>query len=152
MPRIQQRIVKALRDRGITILFGTDSPHMFNVPGFSIHREMRLMQEAGLTRYEVLETATWNPGHYFRAKDRFGTIEVGARADLVLVNANPLQNLDRLTAPLGVIVRGRWIAERDIQRRLNEIAASARTETPVILHPDVVGDIRVTPALCPART
>jgi Amidohydrolase family len=126
VPRIQQRILKALRDRGVTILFGTDSPHIFNVPGFSIHREMRLMREAGLTPYEVLKTATRNPGDYFRAKDRFGIIELGARADLVLVNGNPLHNLDHLTAPLGVMVRGRWIAEREIRRQLNEIAASAK--------------------------
>jgi Amidohydrolase family len=125
VPRIQQRILKALHDRGVTILFGTDSPHVFNVPGFSIHREMRLMREAGLTPYDVLKTATRNPGEYFRAKDWFGTIEVGARADLVLVNGNPLQSLDHLTALLGVMVQGRWIAQREIQRQLNEIATSA---------------------------
>jgi adenine deaminase len=118
---IQQRIVKALHDHGVTILFGTDSPHVFNVPGFAIHREMRLMREAGLTPSEILRFATKNPGGYFRSKDRFGTIEVGARADLILLNGNPLVDLDYLKERSGVMVRGRWLPET-VQRRLVEIA------------------------------
>jgi hypothetical protein len=122
VPRLQQRIVKALHDHGVTILFGTDSPHVFNVPGFSIHREMRLMREAGLTPFEILKSATKTPGDHFRDKDRFGTIEVDARADLVLLKGNPLDDLEHLSKRAGVMVRGRWLPESEIQRRLDDIA------------------------------
>jgi amidohydrolase family protein len=107
-----QRLLKVLHDRGVAIMFGTGSPGLFSVPGFSLHREMRLMQQAGLRPYEVLRSATRNVGEHFRAKDRFGTMEVGARADLILLDANPLIDLNNLRALRGVMVRGQWLDNR----------------------------------------
>ncbi|GBC83114.1 Adenine deaminase [bacterium HR10] len=126
----RKEILRALHRGGVRILFGTDAPQQFSVPGFSIHREIPVMLECGLTPYEILQTATRNVGEYFRHKDRFGTIEVGARADLILVKGNPLSDLGHLKHLAGVMVRGRWIAEAEIQQRLERLAATYRAGSP----------------------
>lgn len=119
----RKRLLKVLNDRGVEIVFGTDAPQMFSVPGFSIHREVLLMREAGLTPLEILQTGTRNAGRYFARWDRFGTIRPGQRADLILLEANPLDDLGHLARRAGVMVRGRWLPEQEIQRRLQQIAA-----------------------------
>ncbi len=116
-------LLKALRDGGVTILFGTDAPQQFSVPGFSIHREVASMAESGMTPYEILHSATKAVGDYLKAHDTFGTITAGSRADLLLVDANPLENLRALTQRSGVMIRGRWLSEADIQRGLAKIVA-----------------------------
>lgn len=116
-------LLRALNEGGVTILFGTDAPQQYSVPGFSIHREFPAMEAAGMTRYQILHSATKAVGDYLRAKDTFGTVSRGARADLVLVNANPLDDLGNLSRRSGVMIRGRWLPEAEIQRGLAEIAA-----------------------------
>jgi imidazolonepropionase-like amidohydrolase len=116
--------LKALNDGGVKILFGTDAPQQFSVPGFSIHREMKAMAAAGMTPHEILKSATKNVGDYFKDKDKFGTLAVGHRADLVLLEANPLDDISNVAKRAGVMVRGRWLAEKEIQERLAKIAAS----------------------------
>jgi len=119
-------ILKALNDGGVDILFGTDSPQTFSVPGFSIHREMQAMSAAGLTPYEILASATRNVAAHLGQSGEFGVVAVGSRADLVLVNGNPLQDIGKLAQPAGVVVRGRWYPGTDIAKRLDTIAASLR--------------------------
>ena len=118
------RILRALHEGKAPIVFGTDSPQQFSVPGFSIHREVKRLKRAGLTPYEILVTATRNVGQYLQDKDDFGTVEEGARADLILLEENPLEDLSRLTARAGVMTRGRWLSDDAIQQRLQKIAAS----------------------------
>jgi imidazolonepropionase-like amidohydrolase len=118
----RRRLLKKLNDAGVTILMGTDSPQMFSVPGFSLHREMQAMSNAGMTTYEILESGTKNVGEYFRNNDAFGTIGVGRRADFILTNSNPLDDVANVADRAGVMVRGRWLSEEMIQQRLAEIA------------------------------
>jgi imidazolonepropionase-like amidohydrolase len=115
-------LLKALHEGGVKILFGTDAPQQFSVPGFSIHREMRAMMEAGVPLYEVLRSATKNVGDYLSEKDRFGIIAEGSRADLVLLEGNPLDDIGNVSRRGGVMVRGHWIPEEQIQRRLTALA------------------------------
>ena len=115
-------LLKALSDGGVKFLFGTDAPQQFSVPGFSVHREIRAMAEAGMRPYEILKSATTNVGEYFKDKDRFGVIASGHRADLLLLEANPLEEAANVSKRSGVMVRGRWLAEREIQARLEKIA------------------------------
>ncbi len=79
---------------------------------------MQVMVEAGLTPYQILRAGTRNVAAYFDALDEFGTIAVGRRADLILLEANPLDDVANLQRRAGVMVRGRWIPESEIQRRL----------------------------------
>jgi imidazolonepropionase-like amidohydrolase len=97
-------------------LLGTDSPQLFNAPGFSIVREMQMMVEAGMTPNQVIRAGTEQVGEYL--KRHCGTITPGACADLILLDGNPLQDLRSFTRKRGVMVRGRWIREIEIQRQL----------------------------------
>ena len=120
----RMQILKALHAGGVGILLGSDAPQQFNVPGFSIHHEMKRMADAGMSQYEILKSGTANVGQYFKAQDDFGTIAVGKRADLILLDGNPLQDLANAERRSGVMIRGRWIPEADIQSRLRQIAAA----------------------------
>ena len=118
---LRRRILKALYDGGVRILLGTDSPQIFSVPGFSIHREMKLYAEVGMKPFDVLAAGTKIVGEFLRGD--FGTIELGQRADLLLLEANPLEDVANVSKRVGVMVNGEFITEEAIQERLKEIAA-----------------------------
>lgn len=117
----RQKLLKALQDGGAKILMGTDAPQLFSVPGLSIKRELAKMEDAGLTPYEILKSGTYNVGAYFSDKDDFGTITEGARADLVLLSENPLQNILTFADHEGVMIRGEWLSREMIDEKLEEI-------------------------------
>lgn len=119
-------LLRALHEGGVRILMGTDAPQQFSVPGLSIHRELRKMAESGMTPYEILVTGTRHVGEYFASSDKFGLIAGGHRADLLLLDANPLQDLAALEKRSGVMVRGRWIPESEIREGLERISAASR--------------------------
>lgn len=102
------KIVKALHDAGVPLVIGTDSHFYFSFAGVSLHEEMELLRQAGLTPYQALRIATVNAARLLEASDRLGTIEEGKTADLVLAEANPLTDLQTLRSPAGVMVEGRW--------------------------------------------
>jgi imidazolonepropionase-like amidohydrolase len=120
----RDRLLKALADAGAKIMLGSDAPQLFSVPGFSLHREMQAMSKAGLTPYQILESGTRNPAIYLNAEKEFGTIDVGKAADLILLDENPLKDVSNVAKRAGVMLRGRWFARSELQRRLDEIAAS----------------------------
>ena len=119
---LRRTILTALHDGGAPILLGTDSPQIFNVPGFAMHHEMRLWVEIGMSPYQVLEAGTRRVAEYFDATDDFGSVAVGHRADLLLLTANPIEDVANVASRAGVLVNGRWIPEQQIQARLAEIA------------------------------
>jgi hypothetical protein len=124
----RMRLLKALSDGGVRILMGTDAPQQFSVPGFSIHEELNRMVEAGLSPYEVLKSGTANVGTYFEVHDQFGLIQEGHRADLLLLNGNPLDDISQTNQRAGVMVRGNWLNEADIQARLSDIETRMQSE------------------------
>jgi imidazolonepropionase-like amidohydrolase len=117
----RQKLLKALQEGGARILFGTDAPQIFSVPGFSVRHELTIMEEAGLTPYEILTTATRAVGRHFEEKDRFGTVTEGSRADLLMVSENPLETPDTITQHRGVMIRGLWLPRQQIDEKLSEI-------------------------------
>lgn len=119
--RVRRNLIRALHQKKAGLLLGSDAPQYFNVPGFSLHREMERMAEAGLTPYEVLRTGTVNPA-VFLDESTFGKVAEGMRADLILLDANPLEDLAHARRIAGVIRQGRWISRDEIDRRLEEIA------------------------------
>ena len=119
---LRRRILQALHEGGVPIVLGTDSPQIFSVPGFSVHHEMALWVAVGMTPYEVLEAGTRRVAEYFDALDDFGTIEIGRRADLLLLTANPIDDVANVARRAGVMVNGRWWSEERIQERLAGIA------------------------------
>ena len=123
---VRRRLVRALMMAGVGVLTGTDSPQMFNVPGFSLRHELRSMAAAGLTPYEILVTGTRNVAEYARREllepANFGTVEEGNRADLILLKANPFQDLEALWDQEGIMVQGRWIPRDELDRKLEALA------------------------------
>ncbi|HET7707802.1 MAG TPA: amidohydrolase family protein [Thermoanaerobaculia bacterium] len=117
------RVLRALSEGGVKILMGTDAPQQFSVPGFSLHRELQWMRRAGMTPYQIMVSGTRNVGEYFRSQDNFGTIEKGKRADLILLEANPLDDIANVSKIAGVMVNGRWFPRQEIDARLATIAA-----------------------------
>lgn len=101
-------LVKALSDAGAGLLVGSDTPNPFVVPGLSALEEIRLFGEAGLTPEQALAAATREAARFLRQEEEFGTIAPGRRADLVLLAANPLDDLAHLDRRVGVMARGRW--------------------------------------------
>ncbi|MFN8581357.1 MAG: hypothetical protein U0163_10325 [Gemmatimonadaceae bacterium] len=105
-------MTRALSDSGVPLLLGTDT-EIFGFPGASALAELHELQQAGLTPYQALAAATKAPGEYVRRfmheGEHFGVVEVGARADLLLLSANPLRQPDVSQSMLGVLVRGRWL-------------------------------------------
>jgi len=122
---LRRQMLKALADEGAPILMGTDSPQMFNVPGFALHRELMVARQAGLSPYQILESGTRNVGRYVRESLKqdgdFGTVAVGEWADLVLLDADPLVDLDHLRQRTGVMVRGRWLPAAELAAGLELI-------------------------------
>ena len=123
---VRRRLIKALHDEGAGLLLGSDAPQVFNVPGFSVHHELRAIMDAGLTPYEALRTGTVAPAEYFGAQGEFGRVSVGLAADLILVDANPLEDAAVASRPLGVMVRGLWLDRAQLDDGLAAVAARQR--------------------------
>lgn len=122
----RRALLKELSDGGVRILLGTDSPQFYSVPGFSIHRELKVMRESGMSPYEILDSGTRRVAEYFGEEDEVGTVAEGKRADLILLNANPLKDVANVANRAGVMVNGRWLPETQLQARLAEIATAYR--------------------------
>ena len=118
---IRQLLIKALHDNGAGLLLGSDAPQIYNVPGFAIHRELQYLVDAGLTPYEALLTGTVNPALFFNRADRAGTVEIGKEADLVLLDANPLDDISAARRVHGVMLRGRWVSNTEITEMLENL-------------------------------
>jgi hypothetical protein len=117
-----ERMLLALSESGVLLMSGTDVPVPLTVPGFSLHDELQTMVDVGLSTYDVLRTSTHNPALYLGELDEFGTVEVGKRADLVLLEANPLKDIANTRRIAGVMVRGRWYDRADLDRMLELVA------------------------------
>jgi Amidohydrolase family len=120
---VRRKILKALFDGGVGILLGSDSPQLWNAPGFSLTRELQSYVAAGLTPYQALATGTRNVAELLGNLDETGTIGTGRRADLILLEGNPLADIDNLGRRAGVMVGGVWYPRDEINRRLAGLVA-----------------------------
>lgn len=118
---VRRRVMQALYRAGVPFLLGSDAPQWWNVPGFSIQRELNAMVAAGFTPFQSLEMGSRNVAEYLGQLEEFGTVAVGRRADLVLLEANPLDDIGNWSRRAGVMVRGRWYDKAEIARRLDDL-------------------------------
>jgi imidazolonepropionase-like amidohydrolase len=121
--RKQLEIVGAMHRAGVKFLAGTDVLNPYAFPGFSLHDELALLVEAGLSPVEALQAATVNPAAYHGVSDRLGTIARGKVADLVVLDASPLDNISNTKRIAAVIVAGRLLQRTE----LNELLEQAET-------------------------
>jgi len=123
-------LVSAMHRAGVRFLAGTDTGALDCYPGFSLHDELALLVRAGLTPMEALQAATRNPAQYLHRLEDLGTVEQGKIADLVLLDANPLDDIRNTTKIHAVVVNGRLLLNADLQalRKQAEVACRKKNE------------------------
>ena len=128
---LQLALTRAFHEAGVPILAGTDSPFDLVVPGFSLHDELALFVRAGLSPAAALRAATLDPARAMHLGDS-GVIAEGARADLVLLGADPLRDAGATRAVEGVVLRGRWLAREELDAHLAGIETRQRRIAPFV--------------------
>lgn len=126
---VRNHLVNAIFNAGGRILAGSDAPEWFLGYGFTLHRELESLVAAGLTPWQALAAATRNPAEFLHALSEWGTIEPGKRADLVLLSANPLDDIRNTTRIEAVSVGGRWLERATLQRMIQTAARSLNRST-----------------------
>jgi hypothetical protein len=119
---LRNKLIKAIHDAGGKIMAGSDTPEFLFLYGFSQHRELKALADAGLSNYAVLAAGTRNAHEFLGTIDKVGTIEKGRRADLILLNANPLENITVTENRTGVMLKGKWYPQAELDAWLDEIA------------------------------
>ncbi len=115
-------LVKAFKDAGVPIVAGTDAGVSGVVAGFSIHDELELLVQAGLTTQEALNSATLLSAQWLGIDKQIGSIEAGKFADLVLLDENPLTDINNTRKIAGVFVNGNWLDETKLNAMLTDLA------------------------------
>jgi imidazolonepropionase-like amidohydrolase len=119
-------LVWAMHRAGVELLAGTDTPNPYCFAGFSLHDELGLLVANGLTPGEALRCATSNPARFLGEPDKYGTVEKGKAADLVLLEADPLAKIENTRKIAAVVRGGKYFAKTDLQRMLNEVENAAK--------------------------
>ena len=117
---LRRKLIYELQRNGVGLLLGADAPQVYNVPGFASHHELNYMVDAGLTPFEALQTATINVGKFLNNPD-LGIVKQGAVADLILLNENPLENINHTTSIDGVVLNGKWLSKQWINETLKSL-------------------------------
>jgi imidazolonepropionase-like amidohydrolase len=119
---IRNKLVKAIYDAGGHVMAGSDTPEWLMLYGHTLHLELVDLRDAGLSNYAALEAATRNPALFFGTLNKTGTIEKGKRADLVLLEANPLDDIANTQKRAGVMLNGKYYEQSEMNKWLDEIA------------------------------
>lgn len=112
-------LIGKMNTKGVRLLAGTDFPNPYVFPGFSLHDELSLMVKGGMSALDALKSATLNAAIFMNKENDFGSVEVGKLASLVLLNKNPLENIDNTTSIETVILRGRVIDRTTLDKMRN---------------------------------
>ena len=121
---LRRQALRGLHAAGAGLLVGSDSPQLFMVTGFAVHREMEAMAAAGLPPRAVLEAATRGAAEYLGESDEWGTVTPGKRADLLLLDADPREDVRNASAISGVVLRGRWLPRAELDAMLQQVASA----------------------------
>jgi uncharacterized protein (TIGR02246 family) len=122
----QHQVVAAMREAGVLILAGSDAGHALAFPGFGLHDELELLVEVGLTPAEALRAATLSAAEYLEATDSLGTVATGQLADLVLLDANPLDDIRNTRRIRAVVLDGRYFDRSELDEVLAGVELAAR--------------------------
>ena len=120
---VKKEFVGALHEAGARILLGTDDW----MRGFAIVEELENLVDAGLPPYEAIKAGTTNAAEFFNASNEFGMVAVGMRADLLLLDGNPLDEVNNVRDVSGVMVGGKWLPRKELDEILEAIAVLIRT-------------------------
>ena len=123
------KVVGEMRREGVPILAGTDVLNPLGFPGFRLHDELALLAGAGLTPMEALQAATRSAAEYLGILDSFGTVEKGKTADLVVLDANPLDDITNTRKIAGVMLSGHYFPKASLEKMLADVEAVARLKS-----------------------
>lgn len=118
----RNKLIKAIHDAGGKIMAGSDTPEFLWLYGFAMHHELKALRDAGIGNYAALAAGTRNPHEFLGTLDKAGTIEKGKRADVMLLNANPLDDIAATYDRAGVMLKGKWYTQAELNKWLDEIA------------------------------
>lgn len=118
-------LVGAMHRAGVKFMTGTDVPGPYMYPGFSLHDELALLVQTGFTAFEALQAATRNPAEYLNLLSELGTIEKGKLADLILLDANPLENIDHTKRITAVVFNGKYLSKEAREKMLADVVSRA---------------------------
>jgi imidazolonepropionase-like amidohydrolase len=118
---IRNNLTFALHENGAGLMLGADAPQIFNPPGFSAHRELALLVDAGLSPFEALKTGTVNVGVYLEEENLIGKIAPGYRADLIILSSNPLESIPFRSRIEGVMSGGEYLDRSRLDSLLDDI-------------------------------
>ena len=119
-------LIGKMNKKGVKFLAGTDFPNPFVFPGFSLHDELSLMVKGGMPVIDALRTATIYPAIFMNKKADFGTVETGKLANLILLNKNPLENIENTKTIETVIVRGKVYTRSSLDLMLEEAKSTGK--------------------------
>ncbi|GHC61134.1 Amidohydrolase family protein [Ulvibacter litoralis] len=137
-----RKIVKAFKKEGVPMVAGTDAGTSGIVWGFSLHDELKLLVESGLTNEEALASATRLGAEWLEIGDKIGTIETGKFADLILLDKNPLDNINNTSEISGVFVNGKWLDKNKIDEMLSDVEEWNNTNKEKYNWKEVISKIR----------
>ena len=118
---LRKRLIGAAFRAGVPVLLGSDSPQIFNVPGFSIHHELQAMAKAGLTPFEAIATGTSAPAEFYGQDHLWGSIAPGRSADLIVLRDDPILDIGNTRSIEAVMVRGRYLSREELDAGLKDI-------------------------------
>ncbi len=121
-------LASALHEARVPILAGSDAGDFYSLAGFSLHDELALLVEAGMTEWEVIRAATLGAAEYLEVVDSLGTVEAGKVADLVLLEANPLDDIHNTRRIRAVILNGRVLDRQALDAHFNQIETGQSAE------------------------
>jgi imidazolonepropionase-like amidohydrolase len=113
-------LTSRMHSQGIPIGAGTDTPILLSIPGYSLHSELDYLVRAGLSPLEAIESATVRPAEFFNLQHEMGTIDVGKKADLVLLDANPLEDIANTKKISGVVTKGKYYDSESLLARVQD--------------------------------
>jgi imidazolonepropionase-like amidohydrolase len=122
----EQSLLGKMNEKGVKFIAGTDFPNPYVFPGFSLHDELSLMVKGGMPILDVLRSATINPAIFINKKSDFGSVEVGKIASLILLNKNPLENIENTKTIETVIVRGKVYNRKSLDLMLAQAKFNAK--------------------------
>lgn len=122
------QLVDLMRRAGVMMMAGTDSPDPYVFPGFSLHDELQLLVKSGLSNMQALQAATFYPALFMTKLDRYGVVETGHAADLVVLDEDPLQDIANTKKISAVVLGGRYFGRAELDKMLHDAADIAATE------------------------
>jgi Amidohydrolase family len=122
------RMIDLMRRAGVRMMAGTDGPDPYVFPGFSLQDELELLVKAGLSTTQALQAATFHPALFLTKLDRYGVVEAGHVADLVVLDGDPLQDIRNTRKISSVILGGRYFGREDLDKMLQQVEEIARAE------------------------